>query len=163
MSLIFSYFLEPKNFVKHLDPDKVIELGNLLSIDRNRTVERRILPSHYHEKEVLCNSIQIYFYWIFMWVFHTLVFIRNLIFEQVKSGLDPNLIKLYARITPLLDVSDQCRRESVYYLKNLIDNENHPLWAIKSKYLKQSLAYCILYFYTYTFSVFMANILNKYF
>ena len=57
-----------------------------------------------------------------------------LIFDQINSGLDPDLIKLYARITPILDVSNECQRESVFYLQNLIENEKHPLWAIKCKY-----------------------------
>ena len=42
-------------------------------------------------------------------------------------------LKLLARITPILDVSKECQRESTYYLKNLILNDEHPLWAIKSK------------------------------
>ena len=55
-------------------------------------------------------------------------------------------MKLFARITPLLDVSEQCEKESVFYLQNLIGNPEHPLWAIKSRFqnIKNSLEYSIL-------------------
>ena len=55
-------------------------------------------------------------------------------------------MKLFARITPLLDVSEQCEKESVFYLQNLIGNPEHPLWAIKSRFqnITNSLKYFIV-------------------
>ena len=42
-------------------------------------------------------------------------------------------LMLLARITPIINVSEKCSKESVFYLQNLISNDEHPLWAIKSK------------------------------
>ena len=58
-------------------------------------------------------------------------------YHLIKGNLDVDrMTKLLARITPILDVSDQCLEESMFYLDNLVNNTDHPLWAIKRKCVK---------------------------
>ena len=73
-------------------------------------------------------------------------------------------MKLFARITPLLDVSEQCEKESVIYLQNLIGNPEHPLWAIKSRFqnITNSLKYFILKLFL-IFGVYGSNIFKYYY
>ena len=46
------YFPEKSDIMNYLSLDAKEELDSILSIDRNRTLENRILPDRFHEDEV---------------------------------------------------------------------------------------------------------------
>ena len=49
---LLSLFSEKSNIVNYLNPEAKEALDTLLNIDRNRTLEKRVLPARFHVDEV---------------------------------------------------------------------------------------------------------------
>lgn len=143
--IFFKCFLnkrpETTDLTKYLQADAEFAINSILTSDRKKTVAQQVLPLRFHDKQVkslrvvifisdlnsnlvknnsTCEASDIY----------TATFI---LFYQEDLELHQDLSKLLARITPILNVSPACSQESAFYLENLISNDEHPLWAIKSK------------------------------
>ena len=132
--IILFHILGESKVLSSISSEVTESLQRLINIDRNRPLDKRVLPDHFHENQV-CISITE----LIIQTTHNAILLLNqqstnaTYLIQLTGDIDPDHLQLLASITPFLNVSPQCFNASRFYLENLIGNDEPPLWAIKRK------------------------------